>query len=737
MNHWPLPALTCAITLFASSAQAQPAAPPQPAPAARDGSPTKQLDAVEIRSATDRDDRQASTAAKIVVTREDLDRFGDATVGEVLNRLPGVTVSGTPGRGGGEIRMRGLGAGYVSILINGEPAPPGFSVDSLSPSLIERIEVARVPTADKSAQAIAGAINIILKQAVRKGQRELKANLAEQWGRPSGGLNGQPSDRAGSVSYTLAGELRHEEYEQRQTIRRSATDAQGAPVSANVTDSWGEVQADIASLTPRLNWQADEHNRFSIDGLLYYQRFTYHTVDRIDTLFGPPPLLVRTERPAGIPRHVNNGRVRTSWLRQFEEGGDFELKLGAGQFLLRQPAIYHSFDAQDQFVRERSIIGRTSDRSWNINGKLRQPLQAGHTLTAGWDLERAQRNDGRTQRDVLPLGLLTPVNLDEDFQARIDRLALFAQDEWTVSPRWSLSSGLRWEQLQTHSTGGADFDSRSAVFSPSLQSLWKLPGTKADQVRVGLSRTYKAPSPRDLSPRRYVGGNENTPTSPDSEGNPALQPERAWGLDLAYERYLDNDAGLLSTSLYARRIQDVQLPELFYDTAQGLWITRPTNRGNATSYGIELEAKTSVRKLVRTAPAVDLRFNLGRNFSRLHAVPGPGNRLNQQTPLSLNTGADWRPDGVPLTIGGNFGLTTGGLVAIAAGQTGWTSVRRQLDVYGLWKQSPTAQWRLSLANLLRQDQLNDARYEDGNGSFNQSTMSRGAVNVRLGLEIKT
>lgn len=37
--------------------------------------------------------------------------------------------------------MRGLGAGYTQILINGERAPAGFSMDSLAPDVIERIEV--------------------------------------------------------------------------------------------------------------------------------------------------------------------------------------------------------------------------------------------------------------------------------------------------------------------------------------------------------------------------------------------------------------------------------------------------------------------------------------------------------------------------------------------------------------------------------------------------------------------
>src|SRR5204862_508651 len=83
---------------------------------------------------------------KIIVGREEIDRFGDSTLGDVLKRLPGVTIQGRPGRGGA-IRLRGLGNGYTQILLDAERVPPGFSLDSPTPDQIERIEILRAPTA--------------------------------------------------------------------------------------------------------------------------------------------------------------------------------------------------------------------------------------------------------------------------------------------------------------------------------------------------------------------------------------------------------------------------------------------------------------------------------------------------------------------------------------------------------------------------------------------------------------
>jgi iron complex outermembrane receptor protein len=78
-----------------------------------------------------------------------------------------VTIQGRPGRGGA-IRLRGLGSGYTQILLDGERVPAGFSLDSLAPEQIERIEILRAPTAETGARAIAGTINIVTRGGYTK-----------------------------------------------------------------------------------------------------------------------------------------------------------------------------------------------------------------------------------------------------------------------------------------------------------------------------------------------------------------------------------------------------------------------------------------------------------------------------------------------------------------------------------------------------------------------------------------
>src|SRR5262249_12612389 len=156
-----------------------PASPPAPQP---DGKPDARLKRVEVDGqASDESIRRASTASKIVITREEIERFGDSTLGEMIKRLPGVTTGGRPGRGG-QIRMRGMGNGYTQILIDGERVPRGFAIDQLSPDMVERIEIYRAPTAETGARAIAGTINIVLREPLRQKTHDLRIGVSDERG---------------------------------------------------------------------------------------------------------------------------------------------------------------------------------------------------------------------------------------------------------------------------------------------------------------------------------------------------------------------------------------------------------------------------------------------------------------------------------------------------------------------------------------------------------------------------
>lgn len=142
---------------------------------------------VEIFGQAGADNRRDSSAAKFVLTREEIMRFGDANLVDVLQRVPGISVNSEGGQNR-EIRLRGLGGGYTQILIDGQPLARGASIDALAPELVERVEVIRSASADMSTQSIAGSINIILRRVKASQPGSVTAGLARSNGRTSSSM---------------------------------------------------------------------------------------------------------------------------------------------------------------------------------------------------------------------------------------------------------------------------------------------------------------------------------------------------------------------------------------------------------------------------------------------------------------------------------------------------------------------------------------------------------------------
>ena len=97
-------------------------------------------------------------------------RFEPLTAGDALKRVPSVTFLSDVLESDG-VRMRGLDSAYTQILINGERVPGAnldrsFFVDRIPAELIERVEVVRSSSANRSGDAVAGAINIVLRDAL-------------------------------------------------------------------------------------------------------------------------------------------------------------------------------------------------------------------------------------------------------------------------------------------------------------------------------------------------------------------------------------------------------------------------------------------------------------------------------------------------------------------------------------------------------------------------------------------
>jgi iron complex outermembrane receptor protein len=747
-----------AVTLMATSATCPAQGPDAPAPGASTsapppatpGDPDTRLAPVEITGnrADDVQERRNSTAAKIIIGRDEIDRFGDSTLGEVLKRLPGVTIQGRPGRGGA-IRLRGLGNGYTQILLDGERVPPGFSLDSLTPDQIERIEILRAPTAETGARAIAGTINIVTRGGYSRRVNDVRLTAAYENGRlqPAASWTRNFSDGPFIVNYSLSAFR----YDRDSSSTTSTVDQRlddGTVTLDQLDDGRLRVRGEGANATARLQWRGEGGiDSGMLTPILFYHRFRTERQGTLTQSVGamPAPYDQAETEATSVNSLV---RLNGEWTHRFAPTSRTELRFGIGQAHLP----VHSFRTEFTGGNEsRTLEDRSDshDTSITANGKWIATVFDEHSLVSGLETESNRRADTRIS---LQDGQPYLSDFGDDVNASVLRVAAYAQDEWIVSEHWAAHAGLRWEGIRTRGStlqGEPDASNRSSVWSPLLHAVWKPDPKGRDQVRFSLTRSYRSPSLTNLIGRptvnsRYPVPGPNTPTQPDRAGNPELKPELASGIDVAVERYLPG-SGLLSANIFRRNITNymrsiTSLEDVSYSNVPR-YVLRPQNVGDAVTQGLELEAKFRASDLFESVPRIDIRANASLFHSQVKGVPGPDNRLDQQPDYTANLGADYRFAGVPLTIGGNLNWTPGYLTRLSDVQTASIGRKLVVDAYGLWTFNPGLALRLSLSNIDPRDYVTGSSF-DGVDIQNvpvretSQTTAPTFINVQLRLELK-
>ena len=643
--------------------------------------------------------RRAASFAKQVYGREELDRYGDTNALDVMRRLPGVNVdTGGP-------RMRGLGAGYTQILINGDPAPPGFNLDQLSPSQIERIEVIKASTAEQSAQAVAGSINVILKESSRRSFSTLRLGLGSGIDRPLGNLNYSINESAGPFSLSLPVSLFEWNRQIRNLVDRRMAGTNGQPavseqLGTGTSGGWGY------NFAPRLNYKVSDEQTLSL-ATFFQKGFWNYRTDYVNRTVSGNPVFDDDATQGG---YWENRRGNLTWINRFSEDQRIEIKAGVQQ-------SRSAFDLRN--LRAGATIlqttGLNQDDAVTQAGKYSQLLGTSHTLTAGWDLENRNRQEKRTTTNGAGDALL-PSFEGQPFEAQMRRQAYYIQDEWEISPQWQLNLGLRNERIASESSNASmPVLNVSSVLSPLAHVTYKFDPKSRDMVRASLTRSYKAPGLNALLSRpvinaAYINTNQtNTYLAPDRLGNPALSPELATGLDIAYENYLSND-GIFSVGIFHRNLTNVvrnltELRNVSWASAPR-WITQPQNFSNAVTSGLEFElrgrASDLMPQLMGNAKALNLRTSLSLYSSSIAALPGPNNRLDGQQPWSANLGFDQRISGMPLSVGGNLSITPGYDTRQTAEQWLKRSSAKGIDLFAMMPLSPTMSLRAAASAGVQQ-----------------------------------
>jgi outer membrane receptor for ferrienterochelin and colicins len=703
----PAPAPSPAPTPAPGSEPA-PASETVPSAAPAPGARTDRVERVDVtgrNSATD--ERRNASAAKIIITREELEQFGDTNLGEAMRRLPGVTTGGRPGRPGAP-QMRGLGGGFTQILIDGQRIPPGFSVQDITPDQVERIEILRAPTAETGARAIAGTINVILREPLRKTENDVKLGVTTERGRfspnASYSYNGLLSETA---TYTLTGSInRTDQITTDDALIRYFDQTTNELLTEQRTHSDSKNLRTNYFFSPRAQWRLGAGEQFGVQAFLAHNLADTTTPTTLVQPIGSNPAQPYASRLSEFDGRFDVARLNLNLNKRFDETHRYELRGGVGRFWSDNTTTVNQFDSLGAVNLNQISRNDVRDLSWSTAGKLISSLASrGHTITSGFEYETSRRDlEGKTfLNGVLQLG-----EIGTDFFTSTKRLAIYAQDDWDISPQFAANLGVRFEEIRTRTRDAAvENENISRVTTPLGHLVWRFAAPSRDQIRLSLTQSYRPPNVDQLTTRPninslYPATGANIFSAADSVGNSRLKPERANGIDLAIERYFKS-GGVMSVNFFIRDIKDVirniiSLEEVSWSPVPR-YVSRPRNLDKARTTGIEFDAKFQLRELFDTTIPLSLRVNANLYDSKVDSVPGPYNTLEGQARVTGNLGFDYRITNSPLSFGGNFAWTPAYTSQRSDNQISKMSTKRVFDAYALYRIDSRTNLRLSLSNI--------------------------------------
>jgi len=544
------------------------------------------VSAEETVRAPDYNDGPVTALSEVVVTGEpamrnrtdavvptlsyDLDyfqRFEPLTAGDALKRVPSVTFLSDVLESDG-VRMRGLDSAYTQILINGERVPGAnldrsFFVDRIPAELIERVEVVRSSSANRSGDAVAGAINIVLRDALsldggylRLGALNWDDSKYGQWGGTYGAVWG---GEVGPGRLLVGANI-----QDRRNPKQKFSWRYDEP-NGELTDT--EAQSDVRDGTDysaNLSYEMPlAGGELKLDGL-FVRTDRVQDENSIEYDEGDVDDIAKASRnPLDIltDNWAVNGRYRRDML-----GGQTTFKLGYAAIDDAQDELEEEIDIGDEVIEGTKVRSRIQDNEWQA--ALEHKIQlSGAELEFGLQYARKDRDTsileaGAEVENETVLRALADSDYG-DFEAvagglstieetRLDPYVMLSGENGAI--KWE--AGLRYETtdvtITDETVDAADrVQSKDyGVLLPSASVRWAL--SDADRITASVARTVRRPNFDFISPAMLEGEYGDN----DFLGNPNLEPEKAWGLDVGYERRLGR-RGVVGINFFYRDITDL------------------------------------------------------------------------------------------------------------------------------------------------------------------------------------
>ncbi len=560
-------------------------------------------------------DRTDATAPVLSYDQEYFQRFEPVSAGDALKRVPSVTFLSDVLESDGA-RLRGLDPGYTQILINGERVPGAqadrsFFVDRIPAELLERIEIIRAPSANRSGDAMAGSLNIVLRDAysldggyVRGGvsyynDDEYAENYGIYWGGQFGpgrllvGANVQgrraPKEKLSMRYDAPAGVLQNVED---QTDVRDGTDY-SFNASYQVDVAGGELTVDGYFVrTDRLQDEDSLEYRSGLRNNANLLTVNDNDLDIVTDSWSLRGKFV-VEMLGGESKFKLGYSAMTDEQFEFEKELEFLRDVNPNPDADRYTQDEIDTDLEDtelsaEFEHERDLGASKLTFGLQYNGKERD-LQLLEVRS------RFNIANGVNSGLVFPAPGVFAVRSDVDVnieETRLDPFVMLSgkQDgfRWEVGLRYETTSTTITDDTLGVAPGDRVTENDYTVLLPSMSLRFN--AGEDGRISVSAARTVRRPNFDKLQPVLLVEEYGDD----DFIGNPDLQPETAWGFDVGYERRLGG-RGIVGLNFFYRSVTDLiedVNTGLEGDGGPGTFIYSVANVGDGTVWGLEFDLST-------------------------------------------------------------------------------------------------------------------------------------------------
>ncbi len=572
-------------------------------------SPDNQLAPVVVTATRFRDRYDDKPVNMTVITAEDMRRSAAKTVPDLLAEQAGVHIHDFFGNNAATttIDLRGFGIGGTQntlILVDGRRASDidlsGVQWSAFPLVNVERIEIVRgggsVMYGDG---AVGGVINIITRSPLDSpGAGSLRAR-AGSYGTMETGLSAQYRSPQVGIGVT-ASNLEADGYRVNNQNRQT-----NASADVRMRTEGGEVGIKLAT----------EHQGLRLPGARQVQPST--GVNQ----------LVTDRRGAQTPRDYsqrNGNRMALDW--QHRVGGG-EFSLGAGWRNKEQISYFDFGGFPDYRVADLDV--------WSFSPRMRwtPDLPGGsHTLVAGVDWYHW---DYRLKRSNSTANITNPYNV---IDARQQNMGAYLHDTLKVSPRLTLTAGLRHERFKADATDTFNAAAPGGAFGSGAPAGSQNESERAYEAGVRYVLTPAATLiGKTARSYRFANIDEIYETSAAFTNQfQFLRPQTAQHHELGME-WRQADAWLRATLFEINVRDEIHLDA--YTAGIGNTNLPPSRRR-----GLELETKwqaTRALSLLGAYTHTDAHFRSGVLPGGAFSVPIAGKTVPLVPRHKLNLGASW------------------------------------------------------------------------------------------------